>query len=291
MTALPKDFAVFILTNGRPDNVKTYATLRKQGYTGKIYLIVDDLDVTKEIYLKNYGKEVIVFDKKKAAKLTDAGDNFGRLGAVVFARNYSFKIAEELGLKYFLQLDDDYGWFQYRFDDKLNYSPKGIKNLDRVFSLILDFYISSGVTSVAIAQGGDFIGGAESDKASRVFASRKAMNSFFCSVSRPFKFFGRINEDVTAYVTLGSRGSVFLTTNQASLEQIQTQTNPGGLTGIYLDLGTYVKSFYSVVFSPSSVKVKELGDRGNYRLHHAVSWKNAVPMIIREKYKLVSNSR
>ena len=34
------DFAAFILTHGRADNVITYNTLRKQGYTGKIILLI-----------------------------------------------------------------------------------------------------------------------------------------------------------------------------------------------------------------------------------------------------------
>ena len=39
-----EDFAAFILTHGRPDRVLTYKKIRDCGYTGKIYLIVDDLD-------------------------------------------------------------------------------------------------------------------------------------------------------------------------------------------------------------------------------------------------------
>ena len=39
---MKNNFAVFILTNGRANNVITYKVLRKQGYTGKIYLMVDD---------------------------------------------------------------------------------------------------------------------------------------------------------------------------------------------------------------------------------------------------------
>ena len=52
-----KDFAVFILTHGRPDNVKTLSTLKKCGYTGKIYFIVDNEDKTIEQYQNNYGIE------------------------------------------------------------------------------------------------------------------------------------------------------------------------------------------------------------------------------------------
>ena len=48
---LNKNYAVFILSHGRPDNVITYQTLRKCGYTGRIFIIVDDED--KMVYCFN----------------------------------------------------------------------------------------------------------------------------------------------------------------------------------------------------------------------------------------------
>ncbi|MCK2620993.1 hypothetical protein MZE52_22450, partial [Escherichia coli] len=41
------DFCAFILTHGRPDKVLTYRTLRRAGYTGKIFIVVDDEDKTR----------------------------------------------------------------------------------------------------------------------------------------------------------------------------------------------------------------------------------------------------
>lgn len=281
----PEDFGVLILTNNRPEKIYTYDTLIRSGYTGKIFIVIDDLDPSKEKYLSKFGSSCIVFNKKEAGKITDSGDNFGTLRGVVYARNASFEVARRVGLKYFIQLDDDYRHFQFRFNDKLDYGPKVLKDLDKVFASLLKFFIASKATSVAIAQGGDFIGGEGSPMAERIKLKRKCMNSFICCVDRPFKFMGRINEDVNAYTGPASRGLLFFTTNQVSLEQIQTQTNSGGLTEIYLDLGTYVKSFYSVIFYPSSIKVKVLRDRDNQRLHHSVSWRNTVPVILRENVK------
>ena len=40
------DFAAFILTHRRPDNVQTVKALAASGYTGKTYIVVDDLDPT-----------------------------------------------------------------------------------------------------------------------------------------------------------------------------------------------------------------------------------------------------
>ena len=62
------DFAVFILTHGRADNVATMGALKKGGYTGKWYMIIDDEDETAEQYRKNFGPEhVIMFDKQEAS--------------------------------------------------------------------------------------------------------------------------------------------------------------------------------------------------------------------------------
>ena len=77
---------------------------------------------------------------------------------------------------------------------------------------------------------------------------------------------------------------MFLTIHNLSLTQRETQKTKGGLTEIYLDFGTFIKSFYTVICSPSSVKVK-LMNTTHRRLHHSINWDCAVPQIIDEKYK------
>ncbi|MWE22378.1 DUF1367 family protein [Escherichia coli] len=70
------------------------------------------------------------------------------------------------------------------------------------------------------------------------WVKRKAMNSFICSVDRPFSFMGRINEDVNTYTNLGRCGELFMTIGAVQLGQKQTQKNSGGMTELYLDSGT-----------------------------------------------------
>ena len=66
---MKRNFAVFILTHGRADKVITYHTLRRSGYSGKIYLILDDEDTQKDRYKEIYSEnEIIVFSKEEAAK-------------------------------------------------------------------------------------------------------------------------------------------------------------------------------------------------------------------------------
>lgn len=280
---MKNDFAIFILTHGRPNKQKTITTLQRQGYTGKYYLIIDDEDPTIDEYQKKYSDKIIIFSKSKAIKETDTIDNFDDNRAVVFARNESFNIAKHLGLKYFLVLDDDYTSFRFRFNSQLQYSLGLIQNLDSVFSAILDFYIKSGALTMSLSQGGDFIGGVIGNAAKKIYLKRKAMNSFFCSVDRPFKFYGRTNEDTTMYCLLGSRGQLIFQINQCTLDQLETQSNSGGLTDIYLKYGTYVKSSYTLIACPSFVKIYLMSGNGvdkNKRFHHKINWSCAVPRIV-----------
>lgn len=278
-----KSFAVFILTHGRANNVITYETLRDKGYTGKIYLIIDDEDKQGPEYKKLYGDQVIVFSKKEMDGTFDIGDNFDDRRVVVYARNKCHDIAKSLGIDYFLELDDDYNDFCFRYQDGDKLRRIECNNLDKLFDIFVDFLEVSNAHAIAFAQGGDYIGGIGSVVWTNRM-TRKVMNTFFCKTDRPFQFYGRINEDTTMYTTLGQKGYIFFTVGDVMVNQLQTQANAGGLTDIYLDKGTYYKSFCSVMFSPSCVKVSSMGNTYK-RIHHKVLWNNCCPKIINEKYK------
>ena len=277
------DFCAFILTHGRPDKVLTYKTLAHCGYTGKTYIVIDNEDKTAPEYYKNFGDQVIMFDKKAIAETIDEGDNFNDRRAIIYARNACFDIAKQLGIKYFIQLDDDYFSFVYKYTDKEEYKERVIRNLDNIFSAFLDFYKNSPFLAIAFAQCGDFLGG-DGGNFAHSHRVRKAMNSFICSTERPFHFFGRINEDVNTYTNLGFRGGLFLTVAKVAIHQLMSQTNQGGMTDLYVDSGSYIKSFYTVMYQPSSVKIAAMQSQYS-RLHHLVSWKNTVPVILDEQYK------
>jgi hypothetical protein len=272
-----RDFAVFILTHGRPDNIKTLATLKKCGYTGSIYFIVDNEDKTVNRYIKNFGADFVkIFDKKAMADSVDEGNNFDERRTITHARNACFKIAKEIGITYFVELDDDYYYFGYRYE----IGAKIVKNMDAVLNIMLNFYKSVNIKSIAFGQGGDHIGGFSGIK-----LKRKCMNSFFCSTEREFKFIGAMNEDVNTYTTLASRGEVFFTFTNLQLDQKDTQSQNNGITDMYKRFGTYCKAFTTVMMHPSGVKVSMMNS-SNPRIHHSIRWNNVTPMIINEKYKL-----
>jgi hypothetical protein len=278
------DFAIFILTHGRPDNVITYKTLQKCGYTGKLFFIVDNEDKTVDQYKKNHGAErVIVFDKKAVADQCDEGNNFDERRTITMARNACFDIAKDIGVTYFLQLDDDYTDFRYKLPETAN-SLFIVKDFDALLVKFLRFYVESGASTIAFAQNGDFLGGFDNGKGIYRFQKRKCMNSFFCSTERPFRFVGAMNEDVNTYCTEGSRGRMFLTIPAIALNQKQSQSQSGGITDMYLKYGTYCKAFTTVMMQPSSVKVAMMNSN-NPRIHHTIKWATTVPQIISDKHK------
>jgi hypothetical protein len=281
------DFCIFILSNRRPDNIKTLETLQRSNYDGKWYVVIDDEDPTGDQYKKAYGDKVLVFSKAKIAETTDSCDTSTDRRTPLWARNACWDLAKQVKCRFFCQLDDDYSWFSYRRIGRKDpggppkYSNFKAESLDIVFSAMVELLETTpSVSSIAFSQGGDY--NVSSEQARRVL--RKAMNSFFCDTQRPFKFIGKFNDDVNTYISHGATGKLFFTYCPIQLTQGVTQQNKGGITEAYKENGTYVKSFYTVMISPSSTWIELMG-HSNPRLHHTHDWNKVCPKILHEKYR------
>ena len=226
---------------------------------------------------------MIIFDKAARAEKTDTPDLSSDHRTIIYARNECFDIAERLGYRYFLELDDDYTQFMYRYAENDKLCMKRIADLDTVFEFMLRFLDESKAITVAFAQGGDMIGGVDNGNFKKKLL-RKAMNTFFCDTEKRFQFVGRINEDVNTYTSFSNRGILLFTYTGIMITQHTTQTNAGGMTETYLDMGTYTKSFYSIIYSPQAVKIGEMGDK-HKRIHHSINWDKCAPCILNEKWK------
>jgi hypothetical protein len=112
------------------------------------------------------------------------------------------------------------------------------------------------------------------------------MNSFICRTDKRIEDFkGTMNEDVAAYTINGQRGNIMLSCNKVSIVMGASQSADGGMSEFYKETGTYVKTAYSLVTSPSCVRVAYMSDdRGGGtggRIHHNVIGKNAFVKIVR----------
>jgi hypothetical protein len=282
------DFCVFILSHDRAGNIPTIDTLENHGYTGDWYIVIDceeDIDPYKDEYGE---KNVVYFDKDDTQPDLDRGDNFNRQNSILYARYFTFQIAEDLGYDYFMQLDDDYTTFEFRFGGNYEYGLRDrVEDLDRIINASIKYLEKADLDTICTSQGGDWIGGESAHIADdgTVSSKRKAMNSFLCKTDRQFDFRGSINEDVNTYARAQQYGKIFLTYNIVSLEQERTQQNEGGLSEMYEAEGTYVKSFYTLLYSPSSVKLTKMGAEAGDRIHHKINWNASVPKIVPEDTK------
>ena len=281
---MENSICIFIISHGRPNDVITWKTLQDANVKLPIFIVIDNEDKTQDQYHRKYPGKVYVFDKIKYASLVDNYDNLENRRSTTHARNACFDIADDLGFRHFLVLDDDYPLLSMRINGKMEH-PQGhykiLKGLDEIILKTFEYYRSTGFTSICFSQGGDWFGG---DKNFGLPPKRKAMNSFFCSLDRRFWFESRLNEDVNTYMILGHRGHVFLTIPFVQVDQKQTQATAGGMTDAYLSGGTYTKSFYTVLTRPDCTTINLMG-RSSRRLHHSIKWDNAVPKIIPETYK------
>ena len=277
---MKRNFAAFIITHDRVDSIHTDSALDACGYTGPVYYVVDDKDPALDAYRRAMPADrLLVFSKDAMEPRIHMADNFPGQKTTLYAREKVFDFAEDLGYTHFILLDDDYSTFSYRLDARGDFcSDIPVKQLDTIFARLCDFLDATPTHCIALAQNGDFIGGAQNPAAVPML-KRKAMNTFVCRTDRYFPFHGRFNEDVNMYLKNGRLGRLYFTFMPITVIQSPTQSLAGGLTETYLEYGTYVKSFYSVMHAPSCVKVSVIGQK-HQRLHHRIQWRYAVPHIV-----------
>lgn len=295
-----RDFCVLIISYGRADNVLSYKLMTSIS-KAPVYIICSDDDKTLPRYKELYGEDhILVFNKEEEKKNFDVGDNFpGMYNSSCFAHNTYFRFARQLGFKYFLAMDDDSMWYVIRYIN-LNEKPKEkngktyrtlhyAKIPQGYFDKICEQYFrlldsAPWIYCTAFAQGGDFIGG----QYSQVYQDGvkfKAMNSFFCCTDKEWKMPGRINEDASAYCVNNPTGKLFMTIPGVMLQQPPTQQCSGGMTDIYKNNGTWLKTAYTVMMCPSAVKFSyKFG-----RVHHHIINDNNVPKIISSRYRKECN--
>lgn len=163
--------------------------------------------------MAEFGEQVLVFSKADIASRFDEADNFCDRRSIFTpvmpvstwqnwsGVNTSFSSMMIITSSSFVDRNYDQAYFP-------------IRKLDAILSEMLAYYESIPALSIAMSQGGDFLG---DNGGHASWVKRKAMNSFICSVDRPFSFMGRINEDVNTYTNLGRCGELFMTIGAVQL--------------------------------------------------------------------------
>lgn len=290
-----RDFAVFIISYKRASYLKrhTIKMLKRLGCSRSVYIVISDDDPTVRSYKRIYGEDnVIVFNKDAAHELqkTDLADAYPKMkGCGSFARNYVFEAAKIKGYRYFISLDDDYLDLTVRGkvgDSLNNYILRNVE-YENFFDELCErwFRILDSqpyIICTALSQIGDYIGGTGSGIYKKGFKF-KAMNAFFCDTEKEYRYPGRFNDDVNGYIINNIKGRISLTLKGFAISPAQTQKDSGGMTEVYNQNGTYLKSIYSSVMLPMVAKIKPMGET-HFRIHHQIKYGNGVPKILNESF-------
>lgn len=277
------NYAVFILSHGRANDVKTVKMLEEGNYTGEWFIVIDDEDKDEAIYKEKYGDHIIQFCKKEVADRTDTCDLDTDRRVGVFARNFIIEEAKRRGYKYHLQLDDDFYVLDYRYVKNGKSCTKKCTQFDKLFDAMVEFLETTPTVWLSFGLSSYYLGGLKG-KNFREGLVRKTMGSFFMNTYKAPKFFCRMNDDITTNVFNTFRGELMFTVMPIQVQTPPTQQEAGGMTDIYKENGTYRKSFYSLMAAPSFVMISRQG-RIDMRVHHEIKWNSCAPKILNEKWR------
>lgn len=273
------DFAVFILTHKRAKTQKTLQTLKRCGYTGKTYLIIDDEDEEQDEYIKLYGDKVKCFSKHKIEKNFDTMTNRKEYRAVVYARNAAYQIAKNLGIRWLFMCDDDISNLQYRVLKGKSLKGVKIQDIDSLFELMAGIMEAGKLAIFGFSQAGAFIGGA--NEAYLSGHQRKIAQAFLLDANNPIEFRGMFYEDLLVALDAGIQGRVAMSTMLVSIQSPEMRSNGGGMQDLYNENSTYTHCFYTVLAYPNVASITEKDGEFKLRLNHSAF----APLILNERWR------
>lgn len=280
---MTKKFAVFILTHGRPHNQLTVKTLRDLGYTGDLYLVVDDQDDTFDEYVKEWGvNTVIVFNKDHFIRHTDTGLSVPVTKFAVFARNAIEHIAKFMGYKTFMMLDDDITKLRVRLpeDESLrSYQFNG--HFNEIIDKSVDYVLDCNIACMGFGFCNLYIGGVENFNKENP-RQRLCAEAFIRNTSHPVSWRLNMVEDMITSIDAAMSGDVWF---QFLPIQVEIKMSEGAVEGgnseVYRQLGMYRISFMPVIAYPSSNTVR----LGKKAWASTTTPDKCIPKIISSRYR------
>ena len=264
--------AVFVLSHQRATKITTDMVLRKCGYTGKIYIIIDDTDTQLNDYKEIFGDNCIVFSKTEQLKTTDSCDNFGNLKTPLYARNYCFELAKQLNLDYFIMADDDITDLKYAFvDNSGNFKKQSIKHFDLIIKTLIDFSnCNNKLDCISFVLDSGYFGGKNGTYKNGV--KREIQCFMLWKAKSEVRFLSTKNEDLNT--TIKYFYKLMLSVFDLCTSSPQRMTNEGGIS--YSSM--YENNMYSLMLMPSAIN---LLPSGNMRKLND----NIYPKILSGRYK------
>lgn len=285
------DFAVFITSYKKANDIVTIDSLLNAGYTGDWYVIVEDNDPELEEYKNSIPKEkLLLYNKKEQSKYYDSYDNFHILNTNLNSLSVVSYFAKKLGYKYFYIAEDDYEGFYYKkriIKNKVVF--KKLKNIDDIFEISIDFLNSNdkinclSFTPIKTTTIGN------ADFFSDSFFNYLNYNGWLCDIDKPIKFKGTICNDTLTFMNNYKQGHMSFTLNYIKnihkwyYDKKEKELDNSGNDEIndkyFTDVLIYY--LYNIMGEPAAYKIFTK----NGKIREKFIIKHLIPKIIDERWK------
>jgi len=277
-------FAIFICSHGRPECI-TVKALRDAGYTGDIFIVLDDEDETHFEYNvhENENTHILTFDKEWYVQHMDIGVSTVRAKrkVILYAKQACEDFANANDLDVFGIADDDFLGFRYRYEEDGRLKSVTVsENLDEVFNCYAQFLVHNWLCMTSVATNQMFMGGALTPE--KISEFRVPYSFVFRNTHIPFEWKSELFEDVIS-ATLKTQQGFFMMQMpfmQLNLKPLYAGAN-GGMTDAYQSVDFIKKLFPVVQYLPSCTKIATTASSVSYRLIRD----NAFPKLLSEKHK------
>ena len=281
-TTNPEKLAtLYIISKGRP-HCTTAQTLVKMNYPGEWFIVCGNNDETLPQYIERWGEaKVLVFDWFEQVKHTDVLDNFGfekMASGAAPVRNAVFDFSRARGEKRHWQMDDDFTHFRLA-DMEKNRNIKMTGELFYKWLVRLAQYADDAhLANIGFSLSEECFPVTAKKIKQRVYAAHNMSND--PAITPEWR--SRFNDDTIHAIDvhrLGQRKEIQVCF--MAIDTKMTQSEKGGLTDMYKNLGTVRKTAYLILLAPSAAKLTIR----HSRYHHIVVWKKLVVKMLSEKWR------
>ena len=265
---------IFIISNGRAFEQKTYQLLKKVNIP--IYIVIDDLDEQGDIYKEKYDN-ILVFNKKEYILKVDTMNNKEELRTPLYARMACQDFAKELGFSSYAILDDDFTGINYRYLEDGKLKSKKIDDIENLFYSIFNFLESTSIYGLCLANSSFYFGGAKNEKyEKRLYPGFYGFT--FLKTCNSVHFKGVINEDINTTLLHNERGDLLLMLMDVCFNTCKRGSNAGGCKDLYDTNGDYIKAMYALINAPNRIII-------NKKLKENIKGMSNFPKILNERWK------
>lgn len=277
------DIDIFIPSYHRPHNIKTATFFISQGYDPKkIHVVIDneaDDKIEYEEECKMQGFQLHVFDMAEARMRYDYVHRPSKSRrSAGQARNMFYDIAKELGIDFYIVIDDDTNHYEFRPFGKYNRMAK-MKEIRNVFARVKEMMQKRHIGLFGLSQTGEMFENADTKP-----IRNKVMNTTFVNTKYIYRGERGVQDDDTSqFVTIQNEG--YFTgsiRNGIVLHQTLSATATGGLTELYNECKLFNKALVCVIQFPSAITAERQVMNGG-RLHHRIKSRYLIPKILKGK--------